>query len=72
MTKWNPLSSVRRPESGTMAECGDGDSSKGRPYRDPLTHSWTLGSSMRRRYRGPWQITGLAAAWGARNLPGTL
>ncbi|CAI9549936.1 unnamed protein product [Staurois parvus] len=28
------------------------------------------GSSMRRRYRGPWQIRGLAAAMGAaRNLP---
>ncbi|CAI9536720.1 unnamed protein product, partial [Staurois parvus] len=30
MTKWNPTSSVRRPESGTMAEfSGDGDSSNG-------------------------------------------
>ncbi|CAI9571595.1 unnamed protein product, partial [Staurois parvus] len=28
------------------------------------------GSSMRRRYGGPWQITGLAAAMGGRrNLP---
>ncbi|CAI9578896.1 unnamed protein product [Staurois parvus] len=27
------------------------------------------GSSMRRQYRGPWQIRGLAAAMGGRNLP---
>ncbi|CAI9623747.1 unnamed protein product [Staurois parvus] len=33
--KMEPTSSVRRPESGHMAECGDGDSSNGRPYRDP-------------------------------------
>ncbi|CAI9602578.1 unnamed protein product [Staurois parvus] len=24
-----------------MAECGDGDSSSGRPYRDPSRHLWT-------------------------------
>ncbi|CAI9609064.1 unnamed protein product, partial [Staurois parvus] len=29
MTKWNPPACVRRPESGTLAECGDGDSSNG-------------------------------------------
>ncbi|CAI9606039.1 unnamed protein product [Staurois parvus] len=46
-----------------MAECGDGDSSNGRPYRDPMRDSGP-GSSMRRRYRGPWQIRGLAAAMG--------
>ncbi|CAI9619419.1 unnamed protein product, partial [Staurois parvus] len=46
-----------------MAECGDEDSSNERPYRDPRC-------CMRRRYRGPWQIRGLAAAMGApRNLP---
>ncbi|CAI9567750.1 unnamed protein product [Staurois parvus] len=35
-----------------MAECGDGDSSNGRPYR---THDtlWTFGSSMRRAVQGP-------------------
>ncbi|CAI9556969.1 unnamed protein product [Staurois parvus] len=36
---------------------------------DPMRDSGP-GSSMRRRYRGPWQIRGLAAAMGeARNLP---
>ncbi|CAI9565919.1 unnamed protein product [Staurois parvus] len=62
-------SSVRRPESGTW---------HGRVWRwrqqqweavqGPMTHSGP-GSSMRRRYRGPWQIRGLAAAMEARNLP---
>ncbi|CAI9576903.1 unnamed protein product [Staurois parvus] len=34
--KMEPTSSVRRPESGTwQSVCGDGDSSNGRPYRDP-------------------------------------
>ncbi|CAI9562311.1 unnamed protein product [Staurois parvus] len=61
--KMEPTSSVRRPESRHMAECGDGDSSNGRPYRGPMRHSGP-GSSMRRRYRGPWQIRGLAAAMG--------
>ncbi|CAI9557738.1 unnamed protein product [Staurois parvus] len=61
-----------------MAECGDGDSSNGRPLQGPMTHSgpgssmreavqgpmtdYGPGSSMRSRYGGPWQITGLAAA----------
>ncbi|CAI9572947.1 unnamed protein product [Staurois parvus] len=46
-----------------MAECGDGDSSNGRPYRDPMTDSG-LGQQHEERYRGPWQIRGLAAAMG--------
>ncbi|CAI9565308.1 unnamed protein product [Staurois parvus] len=51
-----------------MAECGDGDSSNGRPYRDH--ERLGLGSSMRRRYigahgrLGAWQ-----QLWEARNLP---
>ncbi|CAI9577018.1 unnamed protein product [Staurois parvus] len=41
-------SSVRRLESGTLAECGDGrDSSNGRPLQGPMRDSG-LGSSMRR------------------------
>ncbi|CAI9555565.1 unnamed protein product, partial [Staurois parvus] len=57
-------SSVRRPESGTW---------HGRVWRwrqqqweavqGPMRHCGP-GSSMRRRYRGPWQIRGLAAAIG--------
>ncbi|CAI9598102.1 unnamed protein product [Staurois parvus] len=47
-----------------MAECGDGDSSNGRPYRDKPMRDSGPGSSMRRRYRGLWQIRGLAAAIG--------
>ncbi|CAI9624182.1 unnamed protein product, partial [Staurois parvus] len=65
-------SSVRRPESGTW---------HGRVWRwrqqqweavqGPMRHCGP-GSSMRRRYGGPWQIRGLAAAMGeARNLPAT-
>ncbi|CAI9542203.1 unnamed protein product, partial [Staurois parvus] len=65
-------SSVRRPESGTW---------HGRVWRwrqqqweavqGPMRHCGP-GSSMRRRYGGPWQITGLTAAMGdARNLPAT-
>ncbi|CAI9575428.1 unnamed protein product [Staurois parvus] len=46
-----------------MAECGDGDSSNGEAVQGPMRDSG-LGSSMRRRYRGPWQIRGLAAAMG--------
>ncbi|CAI9573442.1 unnamed protein product [Staurois parvus] len=52
MNKMEPTSSVRRPESWHMAECGDGDSSNGRPYRTHDTHSGP-GSSMRRRVQGP-------------------
>ncbi|CAI9547594.1 unnamed protein product [Staurois parvus] len=36
-----------------------------------MTHSG-LGSSMRRRYRGPWQIRGLAAAMGGPYSANTL
>ncbi|CAI9545853.1 unnamed protein product [Staurois parvus] len=47
-----------------MAECGDGDSSNGRPVQGPMRDSGP-GSSMRRAvYRGLWQIRGLAAAMG--------
>ncbi|CAI9612250.1 unnamed protein product, partial [Staurois parvus] len=46
-----------------MAECGDGDSSNGRPYR---THDrlWTWQQHEEAVYRGLWQIRGLAAAMG--------
>ncbi|CAI9553917.1 unnamed protein product [Staurois parvus] len=55
--------SVRRFQSGTWQS-----GSNGRPYRTQVT-LWDL-SSMRSRYnRGPWQITCLAAAMEARNLP---
>ncbi|CAI9531734.1 unnamed protein product, partial [Staurois parvus] len=58
-------SSVRRPESGTwhgrvwaMETAAMGGRTGG-----PMRHCGP-GSSMRRRYRGPWQIRGLAAAMG--------
>ncbi|CAI9583295.1 unnamed protein product, partial [Staurois parvus] len=62
-------SSVRRPESGHMAECGDGIQQQWEAVQGPMTDYEGPGSSMRRRYRGPWQITGLAAAMGGLNLP---
>ncbi|CAI9561273.1 unnamed protein product [Staurois parvus] len=46
-----------------MAECGDGDSSNGRPVQGPMTHCGP-GSSVRRRYRGPWQIRAWQQQWG--------
>ncbi|CAI9605836.1 unnamed protein product [Staurois parvus] len=62
-------SSVRRPESGTW---------HGRVWRwrqqqweavqGPMRDSGP-GSSMRRRYRGPWQIRAWQQQWEARNLP---
>ncbi|CAI9578863.1 unnamed protein product, partial [Staurois parvus] len=50
--KMEPTSSVRRPESGTWAECGDGRQQQWEAVQGPMTHSGP-GSSMRRRYRGP-------------------
>ncbi|CAI9590630.1 unnamed protein product, partial [Staurois parvus] len=40
-----------------------GDSSNGRPYRDPC-RLWTWQQHEEAVYRGPWQIRGLAAAMG--------
>ncbi|CAI9586636.1 unnamed protein product [Staurois parvus] len=57
MTKWNPTSCVRRPESGTCPESCDGDfSSNGRPYTGTHDTLWTYGSSMRRRYGGHGRV----------------
>ncbi|CAI9540750.1 unnamed protein product [Staurois parvus] len=60
-----PSSSVRTPESGTW---------HGREWRwrqqqweavqGPMRHCGPGSSVRRRRYRGPWQIRGLAAAMG--------
>ncbi|CAI9593445.1 unnamed protein product [Staurois parvus] len=65
-----PTSSVRRPESGTLAECGEGDSSNGRPYRDPYDTLWTWQQHEETRYRGPMADYGAwQQQWEARNLP---
>ncbi|CAI9554559.1 unnamed protein product, partial [Staurois parvus] len=60
-------------KNGTHQQCEDLKVAHGRVWRwrqqqweavqGPMTHSGP-GSSMRRRYRGPWQIRGLAAAMG--------
>ncbi|CAI9546861.1 unnamed protein product [Staurois parvus] len=57
-----PTSSVRRPESGTWQSVAMETAAMG--GRTGTHEHSGPGSSMRRRYGGPWQITGLAAAMG--------
>ncbi|CAI9581044.1 unnamed protein product [Staurois parvus] len=56
-------SSVRRPESGTWQRVWRWRQQQWEAVQGPMRDSGP-GSSMRRRYRGPWQIRGLAAAMG--------
>ncbi|CAI9557784.1 unnamed protein product [Staurois parvus] len=56
-------SSVRRPESGTWQQSVAMETAAMGGVQGPMRDSGP-GSSMRRRYRGPWQIRGLAAAMG--------
>ncbi|CAI9617398.1 unnamed protein product [Staurois parvus] len=62
MTKMEPTSSVRRPESGTWQSVAMETAAMG--GRTGTHETLGPGSSMKRRYRGPWQITSLAAAMG--------
>ncbi|CAI9599379.1 unnamed protein product [Staurois parvus] len=61
--KMEPTSSVRRPESGTWQSVAMETAAMG---GGTGTHEtlWTWQQHMRRWYRGPWQIRGLAAAMG--------
>ncbi|CAI9539564.1 unnamed protein product [Staurois parvus] len=59
---------VRRPESGTW-QSWRWRQQQWEAVQGPMTDSG-LGSSMRRRYRGPWQRLGSwQQLWEARNLP---
>ncbi|CAI9532670.1 unnamed protein product [Staurois parvus] len=64
-----PTSSVRRPESGNMAECGDGDSSNGSGRTGTHETLWTWQQHEEAVQGAHGRLRAWQQQWEARNLP---